>query len=55
MGADTFIKRFPGPRTLIDTDARKPDVERRTEHHHEEHHEAHHEEHHWKKACNCKD
>jgi hypothetical protein len=54
VGADTFIKRFPGPRTLIDTDARKPDVERRTEYHHEEHHEAHHEDHHWKKACNCK-
>jgi hypothetical protein len=35
VGADTFIKRFPGPRTLINTDARKPDVERRSfEHHH---------------------
>jgi|SRR5581483_3295826 len=27
VGADTLIKRFPGPRTLNDTDARKPDVE----------------------------
>jgi hypothetical protein len=36
VGADTFIKRFPGPTTLINTDARKPDVERRStdDHHH---------------------
>ncbi|HZQ77609.1 MAG TPA: hypothetical protein VFE55_09785 [Acidimicrobiia bacterium] len=48
VGADTFIKVFPGPRTLINTDARKPDVERLSEeHHHDDHH-------HFKKACACK-
>jgi hypothetical protein len=38
VGADTFIKRFPGPHTLIDTDAVKPDVERQyRDHHHDKH------------------
>jgi hypothetical protein len=36
VGADSFIKRFPGPVTLVDTDSRQPDVERRShEHHHD--------------------
>jgi len=48
VGSDTFIKVFPGPRTLINTDARKPDVGRFSEeHHHDDHH-------HFKKACACK-
>ncbi|HKN90674.1 MAG TPA: hypothetical protein VJ622_10355 [Acidimicrobiia bacterium] len=33
VGADTFIKVFPGPKTLNDTDASKPDVERIPEGH----------------------
>jgi hypothetical protein len=41
VGHDTFIKVFPGPRTLINTDARKPDVERLSDEHHEEHHHCH--------------
>jgi hypothetical protein len=42
VGADQFIKRFPGPRTLIDTDSRKPDVERLSDHHHDDHKDHHH-------------
>jgi len=41
VGSDTFIKVFPGPRTLINTDARKPDVERLSDEHHDEHHHCH--------------
>jgi hypothetical protein len=52
VGADNYIKQFPGPRTLINTDAVKPDVERLSEEHH--HHEEHHDDHHVKKACPCK-
>jgi hypothetical protein len=37
VGADSFIKRFPGPETLINTDSRKPDVERRFHEHHHDH------------------
>ena len=42
VGADTFIKQFPGPRTLINTDAVKPDVKRRSDEHHHDHHDQHH-------------
>jgi len=41
VGQDTFIKVFPGPRTLINTDARKPDVERFSDEHHDSHHHCH--------------
>jgi|GEM_PF-4694897 len=41
-GSGSFIKRFPGPVTLIGTDSHKPDVERLSEeHHHDEHHHCH--------------
>jgi hypothetical protein len=34
VGSDNYVKVFPGPRTLINTDAVKPDVERLSEEHH---------------------
>jgi hypothetical protein len=34
VGSDTFIKVFPGPKSLNDTDASKPDVEQTVEHEH---------------------
>ena len=40
VGSDTVIKLFPGPRSLNDTDASKPDVE-------PVHHEHEHEHGHW--------
>ncbi len=41
VGSDTLIKVFPGPTTLNDTDASKPDVERISWSHHEHHNSEH--------------